>query len=293
MSSYPSQSSDGPRTRSRAAATAGGDRSASSSSSIGAAARSRDDDRGDGDDARDRRDDARGGGGGGGGGVAITAPPPPHPARGRDDDARTTTTTTAAAAGDDAASVRGGADGVRWEYGAIATLRDSFGFVRRHHKPGPQLFFHASEVSEGIATLKPGDDVRFVLREAVPGAGARDRESKPNATRVEKVNADEMRPVVKRAAVVGEVVRALRGKTKLESYGGRISFQIGSGDAPAAGLDDDAFPALGGGGEKRPAAAAAAAAVRLLPIRPRSRGARRSLRTFPVVTLHPRFPFNV
>jgi len=38
---------------------------------------------------------------------------------------------------------------------------------------------------------------------------------------------------------------------------------------------------------------AAAAEVRLLPIRPRSRGARRSLRTFPVVTLHPRFPFNV
>ena len=37
----------------------------------------------------------------------------------------------------------------------------------------------------------------------------------------------------------------------------------------------------------------AAAEVRLLPIRPRSRGARRSLRTFPVVTLHPRFPFNV
>jgi exocyst complex component 8 len=33
--------------------------------------------------------------------------------------------------------------------------------------------------------------------------------------------------------------------------------------------------------------------VRLLPIRPRSRGARRSLRTFPVVTLQPRFPFNV
>ena len=33
--------------------------------------------------------------------------------------------------------------------------------------------------------------------------------------------------------------------------------------------------------------------VRLLPIRPRSRVDRRSLRTFPVVTLHPRFPFNV
>jgi len=33
--------------------------------------------------------------------------------------------------------------------------------------------------------------------------------------------------------------------------------------------------------------------VRLLPIQPRSRCERRSLRTFPVVTLHPRFPFNV
>ena len=31
----------------------------------------------------------------------------------------------------------------------------------------------------------------------------------------------------------------------------------------------------------------------LVPIRPRSRGERRSLRTLPVVTLHPRFPFNV
>eukprot|EP00982_Pelagococcus_subviridis_P016610 31487-Pelagococcus_subviridis.AAC.4 len=39
--------------------------------------------------------------------------------------------------------------------------------------------------------------------------------------------------------------------------------------------------------------AAAPSDVRLLPIRPRSRGARRSLRIFPVVTLHPRFPFTV
>jgi hypothetical protein len=37
----------------------------------------------------------------------------------------------------------------------------------------------------------------------------------------------------------------------------------------------------------------AEAEVRLLPIRPRSRVDRRSLRTFHVVTLHPRFPFNV
>ena len=33
--------------------------------------------------------------------------------------------------------------------------------------------------------------------------------------------------------------------------------------------------------------------ARLLPIRPRSRCELHSLRTFPVVTLHPRFPFNV
>jgi hypothetical protein len=44
---------------------------------------------------------------------------------------------------------------------------------------------------------------------------------------------------------------------------------------------------------EKSAATMAAIEVRLLPIRPRSRGARRSLRTFPVVTLHPRFPFNV
>jgi len=42
----------------------------------------------------------------------------------------------------------------------------------------------------------------------------------------------------------------------------------------------------GGGGETK-------SEVRLLPIRPRSRVDRRSLRTFHVVTLHPRFPFNV
>jgi ankyrin repeat protein/Ca2+-binding EF-hand superfamily protein len=43
---------------------------------------------------------------------------------------------------------------------------------------------------------------------------------------------------------------------------------------------------------RREAIAAENAKVRLLPIRPRSRVERRSLRTFPVVTLHPRFPFN-
>ena len=43
----------------------------------------------------------------------------------------------------------------------------------------------------------------------------------------------------------------------------------------------------------RTTSSSARRSVRLLPVRPRSRGERRSLRTFPVVTLHPRFPFNV
>ena len=55
----------------------------------------------------------------------------------------------------------------------------------------------------------------------------------------------------------------------------------------------DASAAFDAGLAKKPnSVAAMIRAVRLLPIRPRSRGARRSLRTFPVVTLHPRFPFN-
>jgi len=57
---------------------------------------------------------------------------------------------------------------------------------------------------------------------------------------------------------------------------------------PVEGGDDGAGKGGGGGGGE----AEEEKEVRLLPIRPRSRGARRSLRTFPVVTLHPRFPFN-
>jgi hypothetical protein len=59
--------------------------------------------------------------------------------------------------------------------------------------------------------------------------------------------------------------------------------------ASVAAVGGFARTAMGGSGEGEDLDGA----VRLLPIRPRSRGARRSLRTFPVVTLHPRFPFNV
>jgi hypothetical protein len=53
------------------------------------------------------------------------------------------------------------------------------------------------------------------------------------------------------------------------------------------------FPLISGSGRGGGGGGEFEDAVRLLPIRPRSRGARRSLRTFPGATLHPRFPFNV
>ena len=58
-------------------------------------------------------------------------------------------------------------------------------------------------------------------------------------------------------------------------------------------VDETAEDAAAAAAEEAERGGEAGKEVRLLPIRPRSRGARRSLRTFPVVTLHPRFPFNV
>ena len=53
-----------------------------------------------------------------------------------------------------------------WEYGVVVTLRDAFGFVKGFKRgSGPQLFFHASEVrGSGIASLRAGDEVKFVAR---------------------------------------------------------------------------------------------------------------------------------
>ena len=61
----------------------------------------------------------------------------------------------------------------------------------------------------------------------------------------------------------------------------------------SGGVVKDREPSAAGGDDKENVKPLPAGKVRLLPVRPRSRGERRSLRTFPVVTLHPRFPFNV
>jgi hypothetical protein len=83
-----------------------------------------------------------------------------------------------------------------------------------------------------------------------------------------------------------EVLHAMLGMERLERIRACVEEMMS--------LDDDDHGCSEGEEEAdRDRPAAAAAEVRLLPIRPRSRGARRSLRTFPVVTLHPRFPFNV
>ena len=60
-----------------------------------------------------------------------------------------------------------------FEFGVVKTVRDSFGFVRLLSRNGPDLFFHASEVLErnGIDDLRVNDEVKFVVREAFPGAG--------------------------------------------------------------------------------------------------------------------------
>ena len=67
----------------------------------------------------------------------------------------------------------------------------------------------------------------------------------------------------------------------------------GGGDPPVYAAPPAQQSQSVGGGKIPPPLQPGQRPVRLLPIRPRSRGARRSLRTFPVVTLHPRFPFNV
>jgi len=71
--------------------------------------------------------------------------------------------------------------------------------------------------------------------------------------------------------------------------------ETGSGKTGAFGIPvlQIVHEALRDAAATRAVAVASSSAVRLPPIRPRSRGERRSLRTFPVVTLHPRFPFNV
>lgn len=139
-----------------------------------------------------------------------------------------------------------------FEFGVVKTVRDSFGFVRTLSRNGPDLFFHASEVLErnGIDDLRVNDEVKFVVREAIPGAGPRDKDGKANALMVQRLSEEDRRPVVVDESLVGKVVRGLRGRTKMDSYGGRISFmhpQNKPSDDDKPVVDDDEFPALGGG----------------------------------------------
>ena len=112
-----------------------------------------------------------------------------------------------------------------WEYGVVVTLRDAFGFVKGFKRgSGPQLFFHASEVrGGGINSLRAGDEVKFVAREPAPGSRPGDRDGKANALDVTALTVEDREPNVLKRDVLGTVKRALRGRTKLDAYGGRVA----------------------------------------------------------------------
>ena len=132
--------------------------------------------------------------------------------------------TGGAGAPDSPASARRSGD-APWEYGVVVTLRDAFGFVKGFKRgSGPQLFFHASEVrGGGIASLRAGDEVKFVAREPAPGSRPGDRDGKANALDVTALTAEDRAPNVLARDVQGTVARALRGRTKADAYGGRIA----------------------------------------------------------------------
>jgi cold shock CspA family protein len=122
-----------------------------------------------------------------------------------------------------------------WEYGVVVTLRDAFGFVKGFKRgSGPQLFFHASEVrGGGINSLRAGDEVKFVAREPAPGSRPGDRDGKANALDVTALTAEDREPNVLKRDVLGTVKRALRGRTKLDAYGGRVAVSVSSQDFTA------------------------------------------------------------
>ena len=97
-----------------------------------------------------------------------------------------------------------------------------------------------------------------------PGPGRGGRDAQQRATEADRL----------RKAAAGVVLEGFK----------EVNSELARLERDADALEEDL---------EKSAATMAAIEVRLLPIRPRSRGARRSLRTFPVVTLHPRFPFNV
>ena len=145
---------------------------------------------------------------------------------------------------DSPASARRGGD-APWEYGVVVTLRDAFGFVKGFKRgSGPQLFFHASEVrGGGIASLRAGDEVKFVAREPAPGSRPGDRDGKANALDVTALTAEDRAPNVIARDVQGTVARALRGRTKADAHGGRIA--VARDRTSAAHVGDDVFSEKG------------------------------------------------
>lgn len=145
---------------------------------------------------------------------------------------------------DSPASARRGGD-APWEYGVVVTLRDAFGFVKGFKRgSGPQLFFHASEVrGGGIASLRAGDEVKFVAREPAPGSRPGDRDGKANALDVTALTAEDRAPNVLARDVQGTVARALRGRTKADAHGGRIA--VARESTTAAHVGDDVFSEKG------------------------------------------------
>jgi hypothetical protein len=112
------------------------------------------------------------------------------------------------------------------------------------------------------------------------GAGAREEGSGWGTTRVAMVGTtDTARDTGRAYAEIASAANPAEGE--METLPASSPVAVGAMDAREES----------GGGVRSPLAPRFP--VRLLSIRPRSRGERRSLRTFPVVTLHPRFPFNV
>ena len=141
---------------------------------------------------------------------------------------------------DSPGNVHQGGNSNEWEYGVVVTVRDSFGFVRGFKRQGPQLFFHASEVrGRGIDDLCAGDEVKYIAREAAAGSRPSDRDGKANALDVTMLTDEDKAPIILAKAVEGTIVRALRGRTKMDSYGGRVEIAKSAlaGDASGDGGD--------------------------------------------------------
>ena len=115
------------------------------------------------------------------------------------------------------------------------TLRDAFGFVKGFKRGGgPQLFFHSSEVrGGGIASLRAGDEVKFVAREPAPGSRPGDRDDRANALDVTPLTEEDRAPIVLARGARGTVARALRGRTKADAYGGRVAVEPGVAELAA------------------------------------------------------------